>query len=93
MRSGPSSSKLCQWTLYVQVGSNPRIEAPLLNSRIRKMVRHHGLEVATVGKPVDLTYEVENVRSLPPLPPLRTRWTPWTASAAVPPRSGSCAIF
>ena len=39
------------------VGSNPRIEAPLLNARIRKLVRHRGLEVASVGKDVDLTYE------------------------------------
>merc|ERR1719424_1642723 len=39
------------------IGSNPRIEAPLLNARIRKLVRHRGLEVASVGKDVDLTYE------------------------------------
>jgi len=39
------------------VGTNPRTEAPLVNSRIRKMVRHHGLEVATVGPDADLTYE------------------------------------
>ena len=31
------------------VGSNPRIEAPLLNARIRKMVRHYDLPVAAVG--------------------------------------------
>ena len=43
------------------VGSNPRIEAPLLNSRVRKMVRHHGLRVAAVGKPTDLTYDVEHL--------------------------------
>jgi len=43
------------------VGSNPRIEAPLLNARIRKMVRHFGLQVAAVGKPADLTYEVEQL--------------------------------
>jgi len=41
----------------VLVGSNPRIEAPLLNTRIRKMVRHYDLPVALVGAPVDLTYE------------------------------------
>ena len=43
------------------VGTNPRIEAPLLNSRIRKMVRHYDLPVASVGKAVDLTYEVEQL--------------------------------
>ena len=41
----------------ILVGSNPRIEAPLLNARIRKMVRHFGLPVAMVGKPADLTYD------------------------------------
>jgi len=43
------------------VGSNPRIEAPLVNTRIRKMVRHFDLPVASVGRPVDLTYEVEQL--------------------------------
>jgi NADH-quinone oxidoreductase subunit G len=43
------------------VGSNPRVEAPLLNARIRKMVRHYGLQVASVGKPADLTYDVEQL--------------------------------
>jgi len=43
------------------VGTNPRIEAPLLNARIRKLVRHYGLPVASVGKHVDLTYEVAHL--------------------------------
>jgi NADH-quinone oxidoreductase subunit G len=43
------------------VGSNLRIEAPLLNARVRKLVRHANLPVAMVGKPVDLTYEVEQL--------------------------------
>lgn len=43
------------------IGSNPRIEAPLLNARIRKMVRHSGLPVASVGKSADLNYEVEHL--------------------------------
>lgn len=43
------------------VGSNPRIEAPLLNARIRKLVRHFGLPVAMVGKSADLTYDVEHL--------------------------------
>jgi len=45
------------------VGSNPRIEAPLINARIRKMVRHHGLQVAMVGNPADLTYDYEALGS------------------------------
>ena len=43
------------------VGSNLRIEAPLLNARVRKLVRHSNLPVAMVGKQVDLTYEVEQL--------------------------------
>jgi len=43
------------------VGTNPRVEAPLLNARLRKLVRHHDLPVASVGKPADLTYEVEQL--------------------------------
>ena len=43
------------------VGSNPRIEAPLLNARIRKLVRHSNLPVANVGKACDLTYEVSQL--------------------------------
>jgi len=43
------------------VGSNPRIEAPLINARIRKMVRHYGLEVGMVGGAVDLTYDYESL--------------------------------
>jgi len=43
------------------VGSNPRIEAPLVNSRIRKMVRHFDLPVASVGPAADLTYEYEHL--------------------------------
>ena len=38
------------------VGSNPRLEAPVLNSRIRK-AWINGADVAVVGAPVDLTYE------------------------------------
>jgi len=41
------------------VGSNPRVEAPLLNARIRKMVRHYGLPVGVVGPANDLTYETQ----------------------------------
>ncbi|MCS6890903.1 MAG: NADH-quinone oxidoreductase subunit NuoG [Rhodovarius sp.] len=37
------------------IGSNPRVEAPVINARIRKAVLA-GLEVAHVGPPVDLTY-------------------------------------
>ena len=39
------------------VGSNPRWEAPLVNTRIRKAVKR-GARVFAIGDPVDLTYPV-----------------------------------
>jgi len=39
------------------VGSNPRLEAAVLNARIRKAWLHNDLEVALVGEPADLTYD------------------------------------
>src|SRR5690606_28471583 len=38
------------------VGSNPRLEAPVLNSRIRKRWRTAPTKIALVGAKVDLTY-------------------------------------
>ncbi len=40
------------------IGTNPRFEAPLVNTRIRKAVRR-GAKVFTVGPNVDLTYKHE----------------------------------
>jgi NADH-quinone oxidoreductase subunit G len=42
------------------VGSNPRLEAPVLNSRIRKAWLN-GAEIALVGEAVDLTYDYKHV--------------------------------
>ncbi len=41
------------------VGSNPRHEAAVLNSRIRKRWRSSGLPIGLIGERVDLTYPVE----------------------------------
>ncbi|WP_375261437.1 NADH-quinone oxidoreductase subunit NuoG [Palleronia sp.] len=38
------------------IGTNPRVEAPVLNARIRKAWLH-GADVAVIGEGVDLTYE------------------------------------
>ena len=43
------------------VGTNPRWEAPLVNTRIRKAVRRGGATVFSVGPLVDLTYPVTNI--------------------------------
>jgi len=39
------------------VGTNPRWEAPLVNTRIRKAVKR-GAKVFAIGEPIDLTYPV-----------------------------------
>ncbi|AEV37938.1 NADH:ubiquinone oxidoreductase, subunit G [Pseudovibrio sp. FO-BEG1] len=41
------------------VGANPRVEAPVLNARIRKVWRHGGAKIGFVGQPADLTYDVD----------------------------------
>ena len=41
------------------VGTNPRWEAPIVNARLLKAVRKHGLRVANIGPALDLTYNVE----------------------------------
>jgi NADH-quinone oxidoreductase subunit G len=41
------------------VGSNPRWEAPLVNSRLRKRFLRGGFKVGVIGEAADLTYDVE----------------------------------
>ncbi len=43
------------------VGANPRIEAPLVNARIRKAWRAGSLKVLSLGAPMDLTYPHEHL--------------------------------
>ncbi len=43
------------------VGANPRLEAPVLNARIRKIWSRGALKVGLIGEPVDLTYDVEHL--------------------------------
>ena len=43
------------------IGTNPRLEAPVLNARIRKRYLMGNFPIATIGAPVDLTYEAENI--------------------------------
>jgi len=44
------------------IGTNPREEAPVLNSRIRKAWTH-GADVALIGTPVDLTFDYHHLGS------------------------------
>lgn len=43
--------------LLLLIGTNPKSEAPVFNSRILKNVRHNDLKVAVLGSPSDLTYD------------------------------------
>ena len=47
------------------VGSNPRLEAPVLNARIRKRWRQGALTVGLVGEQVDLTYACDYIGAGP----------------------------
>ncbi|MFT7144249.1 MAG: NADH-quinone oxidoreductase subunit G [Alphaproteobacteria bacterium] len=41
----------------ILIGTNPRLEAPVLNARIRKNVLHRDIPVFMIGAEVDLTYK------------------------------------
>jgi NADH dehydrogenase/NADH:ubiquinone oxidoreductase subunit G len=43
--------------LLILVGANPRLEAPVLNARIRKANGLNGLEVAIIGSATNLGYD------------------------------------
>jgi len=47
------------------VGTNPRLEAAVLNARIRKRWRHGGAAIGIVGERVDLTYEADYIGAGP----------------------------
>jgi NADH-quinone oxidoreductase subunit G len=47
------------------VGSNPRLEAPLVNTRIRKTWIHSDLEVGLIGEACDLTYDYDHIGTNP----------------------------
>jgi NADH-quinone oxidoreductase subunit G len=47
------------------IGTNPRLEAPIINARIRKRWRQSALRVGRIGVPGDLTYPVETLGAGP----------------------------
>ncbi|KUO58077.1 MAG: NADH dehydrogenase [Alphaproteobacteria bacterium BRH_c36] len=47
------------------IGTNPRLEAPVLNSRIRKRWRMGGLSVGLIGEPAALTYTYDHIGTGP----------------------------
>ena len=54
--AGIDQSDLC-----LLIGTNPRLEAPIINSRLRARWLHGNYAVANIGRPVDLTYPVEEL--------------------------------
>jgi NADH-quinone oxidoreductase subunit G len=58
--SGIESADLC-----LLIGTNPRIEAPIINARLRKRFLMGGFSVALVGGQADLTYAYEYLGSGP----------------------------
>ena len=47
------------------VGSNPRLEAPIINARIRKRFLQGGLKVGVIGPKLDLTYKQDHLGAGP----------------------------
>ena len=47
--------------LVLVVGANPRFEASLVNTRLRKAWVQNELDVAMVGEKVDLTYDYDHL--------------------------------
>jgi NADH-quinone oxidoreductase subunit G len=47
------------------IGSNPRVEAAILNSRIRKAHVHNNLKVALIGEKVELSYPYRHLGNNP----------------------------
>ena len=47
------------------IGSNPRLEAPLVNTRIRKAVMDNNADVAIIGEFADLTYPAHHLGTTP----------------------------
>lgn len=43
------------------IGTNPRYEAPLVNTRLRKAYVHNELQIASIGPKVDISYQHEHL--------------------------------
>jgi NADH dehydrogenase/NADH:ubiquinone oxidoreductase subunit G len=49
--------------LLLLIGTNPKLECPVLNARIRKAVTVNGLEVAVIGPANNLSYNYQHLGS------------------------------
>jgi NADH dehydrogenase (ubiquinone) Fe-S protein 1 len=51
--------------LLLLIGTNPKVESPVFNARIRKAVLKNGLAVGLIGSPYNLTYEYDHLGTNP----------------------------
>lgn len=58
--SGIENADLC-----LLIGTNPKIEAPLINSRIRKSYLNNKLHVANIGEDLELNYPIQQLGENP----------------------------
>jgi NADH dehydrogenase (ubiquinone) Fe-S protein 1 len=47
--------------LLLLIGTNPKIESPVFNARIRKAVIKNNLSVGLIGSPYNLTYDYDHL--------------------------------
>ena len=57
----PGIAGVDQADAILLIGTNPRLEAPVLNARIRRRWRSGGARIGLVGERADLTYGVEHL--------------------------------
>jgi len=51
--------------LLLLVGTNPKIESPVFNARIKKSVAKNNLKVGMIGSHYDLSYNYEHLGTTP----------------------------
>ncbi|KAJ0987591.1 hypothetical protein J5N97_005947 [Dioscorea zingiberensis] len=51
--------------VFLFVGTQPRVEAPMVNARIRKTVKANQAKVAYIGPPTDINYEHQHIGTGP----------------------------
>lgn len=47
------------------IGTNPKVESPVFNARIRRAVIKNNLQVGLIGSPYDFTYEYDHLGTSP----------------------------
>lgn len=75
LQAAPRSSYLFNTTISgidsagacLLVGTNPRVEAPIINARLRKRYRRGGFPIGLIGPEADLTYKYEHLGNDPKL--------------------------